>query len=82
MVVFKDYLISDTDHKATLVPQGSLLSPHMLLVSLSAPNQSHFLNFFPLFLFLSFSCPAPVLISSYKVTRNLGGKGRLKESLK
>lgn len=49
MVVFKDYLISDTDHKATLVPQGSLLSPHMLLVSLSAPNQSRSLNFFPLF---------------------------------
>lgn len=76
MVIYKDYLISDMDHGTKLEPQGCLRSLHVLPILLSAPNQSCFLNFSPFFVFVvSFSCPVPVLNSSYKVTRTLGGKG-------
>lgn len=82
MIIYKDYLISDVDHRTKLVPQGSLRSPHVVLILLSAPDQSRLLKFsHSLLLVLSFSCPVPVLNSSYKVIRNLGGKGELKESL-
>lgn len=55
--------------------QGRQHSPYVLLILLSAPNQSYFLHFSPPFLsLLSLSFAAPVLNSSYKVTKNLGGE--------
>lgn len=45
MIIYKDYLISDVDHRTKLVPQGSLHSPHVVLILLSAPDQSCLLNF-------------------------------------